>query len=395
MYGDGVTVWKDKSNWACQLRFVHSDGRVSKHQRRWATRQEAISAIDDLFRQLKEKEKIALRPSLEELLPEFVTYKQATVRPNTAADYKHQLELWVIPKIGHMTPDEVTPKDVLGLMSGLKNEGKAIATVNTVRMRLSALMSYAVMVGKAQSNPCAHVRGFRSDGGKLVKEPWSLLEVTRALRAARGTQIELFMMLATLLGSRRGELLALRWGDVDFERAELQINKTRSYRRLIDDQGNLYNGHIESDPKTFSGFRRLPLASAILVALMNERSSREKLEQSVSDSDHLLRGVQGGKLSNTTLDRHWNKFCDDNSLRRIRIHDIRHTAIVQALEAGARLEEASQGAGHSSTEITKRIYARYVPALAHGFASALAERLMEDEASSQGAFVGGGVDVEN
>ena len=128
---------------------------------------------------------------------------------------------------------------------------------------------------------------------------------------------------------------------------------------------------------------------------MNERSSREKLEQSVSDSDHLLRGVQGVKLSNTTLDRHWNKFCDDNSLRRIRIHDIRHTAIVQALEAGARLEEASQGAGHSSTEITKRIYARYVPALAHGFASALAERLMEDETASQGVFVGGGVDVEN
>ena len=395
MYGDGITIWKDKSNWAGQLRFVHPDGGVSKFQRRRKSRQEVIDAITSLKASLHEREKNASTASLEELLPDFVAYKQSTVRPNTAADYKHQLELWVIPKIGHMRPDEVKPKDVLDLMAELKNEGKATATVNTVRMRLSALMSYAVLVGKAQSNPCAHVRGFRSDSGKLVKEPWSLLEVTRALSAARGTQLELFMMLATLLGGRRGELLALRWGDVDFEKAELQISKTRSYRRLVDAHGNLYNGHIESDPKTFSGFRRLPLAPPILVALMNERSKRQQLEQSVSDSDHLLRGVKGGKLSNTTLDRHWDKFCDDNSLRRIRIHDIRHTAIVQALEAGARLEEASQGAGHSSTEITKRIYARYVPALAHGFASALAERLTVDEAASQGAFLGGGVDVEN
>ena len=395
MYGDGITVWKDKSKWACQLRFVHSDGRVSKHQRRRATRQEAISAIKDLFASLQEKEKSALKPTLQQLMPEFIAYKQSTVRLNTAADYKHQLELWVLPKIGHMKPAELKPKDVLGLMTDLKAEGKSTATVNTVRMRLSALMSYAVMVGQAQSNPCSHVRSFRSDGDKLVKEPWSLEEVSRALDACRGTQVELFMMLATLLGSRRGELLALRWGDVDFEKAELQIDKTRSYRRLIDSEGNLFNGHIESDPKTFSGFRRLPLAAPILVALMNERSKREQLEQSVFDSDHLLRGVKGEKLSNTTLDRHWNKFCDENSLRRIRIHDIRHTSIVQALEAGARLEEASQGAGHSSTEITKRIYARYVPALAHGFASALAERLVEDRTDTQGAFIGGGVDVEN
>jgi len=395
VYGDGITIWKDKSNWAGQLRFVHSDGRVSKFQRRRKSRQEVIDAITALKASLQEKDKKAYNLTFEELLHEFISYKQATVRPNTAADYKHQLELWVLPKIGQMCPTDLTPKHVLSLMTELKESGLSTGTVNTVRTRLSAFMSYAVMVGQAQSNPCSYVCSFRSDGNSQVKEPWSFDEVSKALRACKGTHIELFMMLATLLGSRKGELLALRWGDINFETAVLQINKTRSYRRLIDGRGNLFNGDIESDPKTFSGFRRLPLASPILVALMEERLKRQELGHSTAETDYLLRGVKGGKLSNTTLERSWNRFCDEHNLRRIRIHDIRHTAIVQAMEAGARLEEASQGAGHSSTDITKRIYAKYVPALAHGFATALAERLSDQSTEAQGAFLGSGVNADN
>ena len=395
MYGDGITIWKDKSNWAGQLRYVHPDGRVSKFQRRRKSRQEAIAAVKELLASLQEQEKKSGKASFQELLPEFIAYKLSTVRPNTAADYKHQLELWVMPKIGQLYPVDLTPKDVLSLMTELKESGLSTGTVNTVRTRLSAFMSYSVMVGQAKSNPCSHVRSFRSDGNSQVKEPWTFDEVSKALRECRGTQIELFMMLATLLGSRKGELLALRWGDVNFESALLQIDKTRSYRRLIDEQGNLVNGDIESDPKTFSGFRRLPLAPSILVALMEERFKRQELGHSTSATDYLLRGVKGGKLSNTTLERSWNRFCDENNLRRIRIHDIRHTAITQAMDAGARLEEVSQGAGHSSTDITKRIYAKYVPALASGFATVLAKRLSDPSAEAQGALLGGGVNADN
>ena len=93
MYGDGITIWKDKSNWAGQLRYVHPDGRVSKFQRRRKSRQDAIAAVKELLASLQEKEKKGYNLTFQELLPEFISYKQATVRPNTAADYKHQLEL--------------------------------------------------------------------------------------------------------------------------------------------------------------------------------------------------------------------------------------------------------------------------------------------------------------
>jgi len=70
----------------------------------------------------------------------------------------------------------------------------------------------------------------------------------------------------------------------------------------------------------------------------------------------------------------------------IRIHDLRHTAIVQALEGGARLEEASQGAGHASTEVTKKIYAVYVQRFASGFTNVLADRLGQDDAYPTGSL---------
>ena len=73
-------------------------------------------------------------------------------------------------------------------------------------------------------------------------------------------------------------------------------------------------------------------------------------------------------------------------LRRIRIHDLRHTAIVQALEGGARLEEASQGAGHASTEVTQKIYAVYVQRFASGFTSVLANRLSQDDTYPTGSL---------
>jgi len=395
MHGDGLSVWQLPSGkWTGQLTIRQIDGSRRKFQRRRDNRADALEAVKELQQQLSKPE--AERPKkLGELLPGFLSFKRSTVRPNTVADYKHQLELWVLPRIGEIQASALRPRDVLQLMTELRESGLSVATVNTVRMRLSSLMTYAVMVDQALRNPCSSVGSFRSDGNSLVQAPWSLEEVSRALNACRGTQIELFMILATLLGSRRGELLALRWGDIDFQNAEIQIDKTRSYRRLMDEDGNLYHGHIESDPKTFSGFRRLPLAPPILVALMSERSRREQLGHSVDNGDYLLRGSKGKRLSNTSLDRSWNKFCDDHALRRIRIHDIRHTAIVQALEAGARLEEASQGAGHSSTDVTKRIYARYVPALAHGFASALSERLTGEGMATQGAFLGGGVNADN
>jgi len=386
VYGDGITIWKDKSNWAGQLRYVHPDGRVSKFQRRRKSRQDAIAAVKELLASLQEKEKKAYNLTFQELLPEFISYKQATVRPNTAADYKHQLELYVMPRLGKTKISALKARDVIILLQQLKDSGLSAATVNTVRVRLSTFMQYAVLVEQAKDNPCRLVKGIKKDTKTQVQKPWSKDEVLRALSCSKGTELELFLHLALFLGLRKGEILALRWGDVKLDEGYIEISKTRSHRRVITEDGELHNRHLESPPKTAAGFRRLPLSSPLLIALMNEKERQEALGRSCDSDEILLRGAKGQPLAPSYLTKKYNAFCDSNLLRRIRIHDLHHTAIVQALEGGARLEEASQGAGHASTEVTQKIYAVYVQRFASGFTNVLADRLGQDDAYPTGSL---------
>jgi integrase len=395
MHGDGISCWQlPNGKWTGQLTIRLEDGSRKKHQRRRSTRKEAYSAIKELQERLS-RQSVEDPKTLRELLPGYIEYKRARVRPNTAADYKHQLELWVLPTLGDKLASSISARDVIVLLQGLNEQGLSSSTINTVRARLSTFFEYAVLIEQAEANPCRKVESMRPNGKSLVKQPWSLEETRDALAKAAGTELEVFLYFAVFLGMRKGEILALRWGDVNFQEGWVQIDKTRSNRRVIGDTGEIEIRDITNDPKTFSGFRRLPLPPPLLVALMSERERRQRAEQTTTDGDFLVRGVGGGKLSVSVLTRYWRRFCDESGVRRIRIHDIRHTSIVQALEAGARLEDASQGAGHSSVEVTKRIYARYVPASANRFALALSERLSGDEAETQGAFLRGGVNVDN
>lgn len=389
MYGDGYTTWQLGAKWVCQLRYVSRDGSVKKYQRRRDSRSAAIAAIKEIEKDLNERRSPVSSKCLADYVDEYIDYKLNTVQANTAADYKHQLKLYVLPALGRKNPNEIRAKDIIALLQGLSEKGLSPATVNTVKVRLSTFMEYLVLVDSASENPCKKVKGFRTSTS-LVQRPWSLDEVLRAIEASKSGPLELFLHLAIFLGARKGEILALRWSDVNLEEGWLQIDKTRSSRRLIGDDGAFVYRDFESNPKTFAGFRRLPLSGELLVALMNERSFRDSQNQSVDLEDFLVRGVKGEKLALSSLTRAFNRLCQDNHLRRIRVHDLRHTAIVQALEAGARLEEVSQGAGHASTEVTKRIYAPYVPALAAGFATALSQRLGGHVVTPTGSFEGVG-----
>jgi len=110
MHGDGLSVWQLPSGkWTGQLTIRQIDGSRRKFQRRRDTRADALEAVKELQQQLSKPE--AERPKkLGELLPGFLSFKRSTVRPNTVADYKHQLELWVLPRIGEIQASALRPR---------------------------------------------------------------------------------------------------------------------------------------------------------------------------------------------------------------------------------------------------------------------------------------------
>ena len=145
--------------------------------------------------------------------------------------------------------------------------------------------------------------------------------------------------------------------------------------------------------KTKASRRRLELTNLMYLSLMREKARLQLLGLTQKLDDFIVVGDSGKPIGESSLYRIYNRVLTEHGIRRIRVHDNRHTAAVLALSADIELVKVSYGLGHGGPEITKRVYAPIVPALSIAFSRGLAEAIEEDQETTPGALVGGGVNV--
>lgn len=401
MNSQGISIWQVGKTglWACEFRYRLPSTKLRKVQRtNFATKREAAATAQRLAVEHATNYQPNRVSDVASLIDAFVDYKMNIIKPHTVASYKQNLDCYVRPYLGRRLVHKLTTADLVELMTHLRQQGKSTSTINTVRSRLSSLLSYAVQMDLVRENVAARSIRFRSTEGERsqVQEPWSLEEAKHCLNVFSKSPLDLFVHLSVTLGLRKGEVLALKWGDVDFEKGEIYVTRSRGERRMLNKDGVIVTRSVEHDPKTKASSRVLGIPPQLLLAFMREKERLASQGRQPTNCEYLALGSKGEPLSQSSLTRIYNRICAENGLRRIRIHDHRHTAIVLSIECGALIEEASQGAGHSSTEVTKRIYAPYVRKLADGFSSAMTRAFpLETELTpaQQGASSGGGVNV--
>lgn len=401
-YGDKTSVFLNKKSgrWVAEYRLGLPGGKVKRIQRRFDTRDEAIEGAHQL--KVQHPQGKALRDSLKvgDLIDSYLRHQLNVVRPHTVANYKQLLDLYVRPVWGGRRVDTISTADLIDLLDSLRFRGLRASTINTVKARVSGLFSYAMRIEVVSRNIASGVSAYRrlENETTLVKEPWSISEAKEALMAFVDSEIDLYVHISVTLGLRMGEILALRWGDVDFEKGTISVTKSRGERRVFSPSGELGFRTIEHETKTRSAIRALGIPPLLLLAFMREMNRLEKKGRSPLSQQHLVIGPKKNlPLSYSTLNRVYNRICAEKGLRRIRLYDHRHTAIVASLNSGASYEIASQGAGHSAMDITRRVYAPYVQRLADGYSSALATAFDLDAVSpnAEGVQSGGGVNVDN
>ena len=401
MNGQGTSVWKVKKTglWACEYRYRLPNMKLKKIQKtNFSSKREATAAVQKLAIDHATNYSPNTISDVSSLIDSYISYKLNEIKPHTVASYKQLLDCYVRPHLGSRLVHKLATADVMDLMKALRSQGKSTSTINTVRSRISSMLAYAVQLDMAKENVASRIGSFRRLDGEStqVQEPWTLEEAKRSLLVFSTSSIDLFVHLCLTLGLRKGEALALRWRDVNFDAGEICITRSRGERRVLDADGTVRTRSIEHDPKTRSSNRVLGIPPQLLLAFLREKDRLKEKGRVADDANHLVLGVSGAPLSQSSLNRIYNRVCEENSIRRIRIHDHRHTAIVLSIECGALVEEASQGAGHSSAEITKRIYAPYVRTLADGFSSAMSRAFpfsSDSGTGDRGAFMGGGVNV--
>lgn len=323
-----------------------------------------------------------LTPAREDTLEKFAIWwvrsvKANHVRPSTASDYEYRLRHLILPYLGKYKLSAIDPAIIETWMNALKRQGLGTATVNGARTILNGVLGYAHKSGVITRNSTAMVSPHkRKYGDKTqVQEPWSSEELTNALIAVHHTKFDLLTHLGALHGLRRGEILGLKWSDIDESNGTITIRRTLKEFRTYSDAGFSRSILGTDDPKTRASARRLAFSNVIGHALLRHRELVEQMKISAGkawrNSDWLIPDSTGGPWNPNNALRQYKTFCRNNGVRVIRIHDLRHTSAAMGLAKGVRLEAVSQALGHSRIETTKSVYAPYVQPLVDEFTTAM------------------------
>jgi integrase len=260
------------------------------------------------------------------------------LKPSTLSDYRSALKAHLLPAFGSQPLESITPEQIdqwrRGL-TGLSNRSK-----NKLLIQLHGIFRRAQMVWGLQANPLVRVEKhpMRASGDIQVFSPE---EVWALVRAAASEQDAALFLTAAFTGLRMGELLALRWRDVDFPGATIRV------------RGSYAAGHLTT-PKS-GKVRVVPMAPDVASAL----AQLGRRANWVGDDDLVFAGELGSYLDGSALRRRYKEALTRAGLRPLRFHDLRHTFGTRMI-AKADIRRVQEWMGHADIQTTMR-YLHYAP----------------------------------
>ena len=289
--------------------------------------------------------------SFEQITKEWLQLYESTVKPATFQRVSGVFRKHIYPYIGSRKLDTITT-DIMQKLIIIKS--KEIVEFKLVNTYTSMVFKYALKQGYVKTNPCLHVIYPRPQVDTLVEDKikfWSKEEAIEFLNYCEHDLAYVYYVyhrLAIFTGARRGELLALKWTDIDFVNNTITINKSLSK--------NKEGGYSIMPPKTKSSKRTISIDLETLVILKKWKKAQIDLYK-VINFDNLVFINAEGKYLNIKRPRYtMQKVIEKHSLRRIRLHDLRHTHASLCFEAGMDIKEVQYRLGHSNIKTTLNIY---------------------------------------
>ncbi len=272
------------------------------------------------------------------------------LRATTVAGYETVVRVHLVPAFGSKALTLLSPQDVRRLLDRKRQDGLSVRMVQYIHAVLRNALQNAVREELLSRNVAKLVQVETPD--YEVGRGLTIPDAQRLLQTVQGTRWHSVYVLALLLGMRRGELLGLRWSDVDMEAGTLTVRQN-----LVRVGGQL---RIQA-PKSRRSRRTLPLPPQVLTALRRQRSvqAADQLAAGSSWADNglVFTTSLGTPIEPSNLTRHFYGARDRAGLPAVRFHDLRHTCLTLLLNLGTRPHIAQAIAGHSHVDVTMMIYA--------------------------------------
>ena len=313
---------------------------------------------------LRDQEQGMLATGPQQTVKQFMEYwleevHRSAIRTSSYANYRSILDKHIIPALGHIPVQKLTVQHIQNFYAQKLKEGLSPKTVKIYHAVLHNALSHAVYINLVSRNVCDLATKSLPKQTRYEIQPLTKEQAQVLLEKVRGHHLETLLTLALTTGMRRGELLALRWQDIDFDNKYLQV--CRSVRR------EAKRGLVVNEPKTQAGRRKIVLSPFLIEVLKQHRISQleARLQAGTEWEDHgLVFCTKRGRLLDPTyMLVLFKKLLSDVGLPRMRFHDLRHSAATLLLSMGVHPKVVQEILGHSEISMTMDIYSHVLPTM--------------------------------
>ena len=282
-------------------------------------------------------------PKFAEVAREWVEHKRLNLRETTWEVYDGHVRNH-FNELNDLKINRITIATLEKLITGRQVQGMNIGTLRKILVSLGQILSYAVRHKYIDHNPLREAERPREQAnGHEEEDKFAILtpgQITALLEQVQDQKYHTFFLTAIMTGARQGELVGLKWGDLDWEIKQVYIQRTFNKGRFF-------------TPKTKGSRREIDLAPTVIRELKKWR-----IACTANDLDLIFPNEAGRPMNcSNMVQRHFLPALKAADLPRIRFHDLRHSFASLLFEQGENIKYIQSQLGHSSPTVTLNVYA--------------------------------------
>jgi integrase len=365
---EGTVARRKDGRWHARLSLGWKDGRRQRKHFYGSTegevRQKLLDARHDQSRGLP----VALeRQTIEQFFTDWLERSlRPRARPRAWESFAEIVRLHILPTLGRVALHKLQPQHIQRLLAEKSKQGLSAQRVVNIRTVLRSALAQALRWGLVARNAAA-----LADPPRIVRKTAMALDPEAArklLATASGSRFEAAYTVALTLGLRRGEVLGLRWCDIDFDGRTLRVNQSVQ-RLLTNAESGPKSALRATETKTDGSRRTIALPGSVVRALRLHRAkqAQQRLQAGLgwnASHDLIFTNQTGGPLEPKVLARDYKALLTKADLpATLRFHDLRHSAATLLLAQGVHPRAIMELLGHSSITVTMNTYAHVLPAM--------------------------------
>jgi integrase len=356
---DGVLTGRPGTVYDVNIKYNSPQGKKSYAKRGFATKKEASQHEAEMKMKLtnpiyspaqSSQGRMSLNDYLEQWLEQYGT---VNLRPSTQESYRSAIRNHVTPHIGHVPLREISPAMLDDLFKKMFDKGLAQCSARNVHRILGVALEGARKYRYIEHNPARDVLTKFGQQGK-TPDPYTVQQMQQLMAHVSGTEWEMSVMLAGMYGMRMGEILGLRWRNVDMEKGTFSVVEQIPFRlpsttTIVEQMASVKGKGVDG-----SGERALPITDATrpyferhLAMQMRQKELAANGGGTYFDNDIVVAKANGAPYRRDQISSNFGGMLRRSGLQYLRFHDLRHTAATNMHQLTGDFYTVGMILGHS------------------------------------------------